>query len=179
MGPLSLRPFCLGCIIATRGYDFWEGQGSFKFFHVANRHLIASLGWHACHRFQCIKVASTSPRACAFKQSCFQPSPTGFSRARPMTAPSHPAASFGLSAIRAPSRSECRRGSSRLRFPELRYTYSQNSAFPSQNGGQLLEGSLRISYPQPVILDLSTGLSTNLRDVSAAGSCPIGRKLVA
>jgi hypothetical protein len=27
MGPLSLCPFCLGCIIATRGYDFWEGQG--------------------------------------------------------------------------------------------------------------------------------------------------------
>src|SRR5260370_38498754 len=26
MGPLSLRPFCLGCIIATRGCDFWEGQ---------------------------------------------------------------------------------------------------------------------------------------------------------
>src|SRR5882724_8785877 len=23
----TLRPFCLVCIIATRGYDFWEGQG--------------------------------------------------------------------------------------------------------------------------------------------------------
>ncbi len=26
-GPSSLRLFCLGCIIATRGYDFREGQG--------------------------------------------------------------------------------------------------------------------------------------------------------
>ena len=26
MGPWSLCRFCLGCIIATRGYDFWEGQ---------------------------------------------------------------------------------------------------------------------------------------------------------
>src|SRR3979411_2013020 len=25
-GPSSLRLFCLGCIIATRGYDFREGQ---------------------------------------------------------------------------------------------------------------------------------------------------------
>jgi hypothetical protein len=25
-GPSSRRPFCLGCIIATRGYDFWEGH---------------------------------------------------------------------------------------------------------------------------------------------------------
>src|ERR1700676_5314921 len=25
--PLPLRPFCRGCIIATRGYDFREGQG--------------------------------------------------------------------------------------------------------------------------------------------------------
>jgi len=26
-GPSSLRLFCLGCIFATRGYDFREGQG--------------------------------------------------------------------------------------------------------------------------------------------------------
>src|SRR5260370_29771643 len=26
-GPLLLRRFCLDCIIVTRGYDFWEGQG--------------------------------------------------------------------------------------------------------------------------------------------------------
>jgi L-alanine-DL-glutamate epimerase-like enolase superfamily enzyme len=25
-GPLSPRPFCPGCIISTRGYDFREGQ---------------------------------------------------------------------------------------------------------------------------------------------------------
>jgi ABC-type branched-subunit amino acid transport system ATPase component len=25
-GPLSLRPFCLGCTIATRGYDFRKGH---------------------------------------------------------------------------------------------------------------------------------------------------------
>ena len=25
--PLLLRPFCQGCIIATRGYDFRKGQG--------------------------------------------------------------------------------------------------------------------------------------------------------
>jgi len=38
MGPLSLRPFCLGCIIATRGYDFWEGQGSvFEFLDLIPR----------------------------------------------------------------------------------------------------------------------------------------------
>jgi hypothetical protein len=27
-GPSSLRLFCLGCIIATRGYDFREGQAA-------------------------------------------------------------------------------------------------------------------------------------------------------
>jgi transposase InsO family protein len=27
VGPLPLRPFCPGCIISTRGYDFREGQG--------------------------------------------------------------------------------------------------------------------------------------------------------
>ena len=26
---LPLRPFCPGCTINTRGYDFWEGQADF------------------------------------------------------------------------------------------------------------------------------------------------------
>ena len=45
---LSLRPFCLGCIIATRGYDFRKGQGLVR-DSIADIESFrpASIGWPA------------------------------------------------------------------------------------------------------------------------------------
>jgi hypothetical protein len=77
METLALRPFYRGCIIATRGYDFWEGQvldqmtrvlQSYERRDVAEAlteiNLMAhARGWgHSCRRAQIIEDVVVSSR---------------------------------------------------------------------------------------------------------------------